>query len=73
MSNKYLSSRNESGANKNKESEKAFVKTKDYVLRQNNYYVGGATCWSSNRPYNCLLVCAINIVVGCYKLNNATS
>ena len=31
----YLSGRNESGTNKNKESEKAFVKTKEYVWCQN--------------------------------------
>ena len=40
----YLSGWNESGANKNNESEKAFV----YVLRQNKDYVGRATCLSSN-------------------------
>ena len=28
----HLSGRNESGANKNNESEKAFVKTKEYVF-----------------------------------------
>ena len=35
----YLSGRNESGANKNNESEKAFVKTKEYVWRQNNFFM----------------------------------
>ena len=30
----YLSGLNESGANKNDENEKAFVKTKEYVWRQ---------------------------------------
>ena len=40
----YLSGQNESSANKNNESEKAFVKTKEYVWRQNKDYVGGATC-----------------------------
>ena len=28
--------------------EKAFVRTKESVLRQNKDYVGGATCWSSS-------------------------
>ena len=36
----YLSGRNESGANKNHASEK----TKEYVLRQNKYFAGEATC-----------------------------
>ena len=40
----YFSGRNESGTNKNNESEKAFEKTKEYVWRQNGDYVGGATC-----------------------------
>ena len=40
----YLSGQNESAANKNNESEKTFVKTKEYVWHQNKDYVGGATC-----------------------------
>ena len=40
----YLSGQNESGANSNNESEKAFVKTKEYDWCQNKDYVGGATC-----------------------------
>ena len=41
MSVLLLSGRNESGANKNNESGKAFVKTKEYVWCQNKDYVGG--------------------------------
>ena len=37
----YLSGRNESGANKNSESEKAFVKAKEYVCCRNKDYVKG--------------------------------
>ena len=40
----YVSSRNESGANKNNESEKAVVKTKEYVWHQNKDYMGKTTC-----------------------------
>ena len=47
----HLPGRNESGTKKNNESKKSFVKTKEYVLRQNKYYLGGATCWSSNWLY----------------------
>ena len=39
----HLSGRNESGANKKNESEKAFLKTKEYIWCQNKDYVGGAT------------------------------
>ena len=35
----YLSGQNEWGANKNNESGKAYVKTKEYVWRQNKDYV----------------------------------
>ena len=35
---------NEKGWQQNKESEKAFVKTKECVWRQNKDYEGGATC-----------------------------
>ena len=45
----YLSGRNESGANKHNENEKAFVKT--ICLVPDKDYVGGATCWSSNFIY----------------------
>ena len=38
----YLSGWYESGANKNNESEKAFVETKEYVWRQNKDYVGSS-------------------------------
>ena len=38
-----LSGQNESGANKNNEIEKAFVKTKEQIWLQNKDYVGGAT------------------------------
>ena len=40
----YLSGWNEKGRQQNNESEKAFVKTKEYVWHQNKDYVGGATC-----------------------------
>ena len=40
----YFSGRNQSGANKNNESEKAFAKAKEYDWWQNKDYVGGATC-----------------------------
>ena len=39
-----LSGLNESGANNNNESEKVFVKRKEYVWHQHKDYVGGATC-----------------------------
>ena len=39
-----LSGRNESGSNKNNESEKAFVKTKEYIWRQNRDDDGAGTC-----------------------------
>ena len=44
----YLSGRNEKGRHQNRESEKAFVKTKEYVWRQNNnQQLGGAPMqWS---------------------------
>ena len=32
------------GCQKNKDSEKTFVRTKEYVWRQNKDYVGRATC-----------------------------
>ena len=40
----YLSGQNEKERQLNNESEKAFVKTKEYVWSQNKDYVGGATC-----------------------------
>ena len=40
----YLSGWNEKDRQLNNESEKAFVKTKEYVWSQNKDYVGGATC-----------------------------
>ena len=43
----YLSGQNEKERQLNNESEKAFVKTKEYVWSKNKDYVGGATCWSS--------------------------
>ena len=43
----YLSGQNESGANKNNESEKAFVKMKENVLRQNNFTGFTNDLWQS--------------------------
>ena len=40
----YLSGQKEKGHQLNNESGKDFAKTKEYVWRQNKYYVGGATC-----------------------------
>ena len=34
------------GCQQNNESEKAFVRTKEYVWQKNEDYMGGATCWS---------------------------
>ena len=39
----YLSGQNEKGRQQNNESEKAFVKTKEYVWPKNKDYVGGST------------------------------
>ena len=46
----------------NNGSEKASMRTKEYVPRQNKDYVGGATCWSSDslfNPCNCSVIFSI--------------
>ena len=43
-------------------SKKAFVRSKEHVLRQNKDCVGGATCWSTNSLYsqcNCTMIFGI--------------